>query len=95
MDDKYSQQGSGEMGPPGSGGDQHSDAAADGAELAAAGPPSTGDQRVDDALAGLSRLHGRPADEHVAVLEEVHGQLRDILGEVAETPETSEEHEQR
>ncbi len=35
-------------------------------------------------MAGLSRLAGAPADEHVAVLEEVHGRLRDILGEVNE-----------
>jgi hypothetical protein len=48
--------------------------------------PPTGDQRVDDAVAGLSRLPGRPADEHVAVLEEVHGRLRDILGELNEGP---------
>jgi hypothetical protein len=34
---------------------------------------------VDDAVAGLSQLAGRPAEEHVAVLEEVHGRLRDIL----------------
>jgi hypothetical protein len=39
---------------------------------------------VDAAVAGLSRLAGAPADEHVAVLEEVHGRLRDILGEVSE-----------
>jgi hypothetical protein len=44
----------------------------------------TGDDRVDDAVAGLSRLPGRPVDEHVAVLEEVHGRLRDILGELNE-----------
>jgi hypothetical protein len=49
-----------------------------------AGPPPTGDDRVDGALAGLSRLAGAPAEEHVAVLEEVHGRLRDILGEVNE-----------
>jgi hypothetical protein len=82
MDDKYSP---GREVPP----DQRDD------DAAQAGPPPTGDERVDAALAGLSRLHGRPADEHVAVLEEVHGQLRDILGELAETPETSEGHEQR
>jgi hypothetical protein len=41
---------------------------------------------VDEALAGLSRLPGRPAEEHVAVLEEVHGRLRDILDELAENP---------
>ena len=49
----------------------------------ALGPP-TGDDRVDAAVAGLSRLAGAPAEEHVAVLEEVHGRLRDILGEASE-----------
>jgi len=44
--------------------------------------PATGDERVDSAVAGLGRLAGLPADEHVAVLEEVHGRLRDILGEL-------------
>jgi hypothetical protein len=44
--------------------------------------PPSGDDRVDEAMAGLSRLPGRPVDEHVAVFEEVHGRLRDILGEV-------------
>ena len=48
----------------------------------------TGDARVDDAVARLNRLEGRPADEHVAVLEEVHGRLRDILGELAEDSAT-------
>ena len=52
----------------------------------AGGLPATGDDRVDAAVAGLSRLPGRPADEHVAVLEEVHGRLRDILGELNEGP---------
>lgn len=56
----------------------------------AAGPPPegdlppTGDDRVDAAAAGLSRLRGLPVDEHVAVLEEAHGRLRDILGELDE-----------
>ena len=60
-------------------------AAPDGGELRrAAEPPPTGDDRVDAAVAGLSRLAGAPAEEHVAVLEEVHGRLRDILGEVNE-----------
>jgi hypothetical protein len=44
--------------------------------------PETGDPRVDDAVAGLNRLRGRPAEEHVAILEEVHGQLRDILDDL-------------
>ena len=52
----------------------------------AGGPPPTGDDRVDAAVAGLNRLAGLPADEHVAVLEETHGRLRDILGELDEGP---------
>ena len=50
----------------------------------AGGLPATGDDRVDAALAGLSRLAGAPAEEHVVVFEEVHGRLRDILGEASE-----------
>jgi hypothetical protein len=50
-------------------------------------PPATGDTSVDDAVSGLARLSGLPADEHVAVLEEVHGRLRDILGELDEDEE--------
>jgi hypothetical protein len=49
--------------------------------------PPTGDDRVDAAVAALSRLPGTPADEHVAVLEAVHGRLRDILGELNESPD--------
>jgi hypothetical protein len=60
-------------------------AAPDGGELRrAAEPPPTGDDRVDAAMAALNRLAAVPVEEHVAVLEEVHGQLRDILGEVNE-----------
>ena len=61
------------------------DAAPPGGEFRrAAETPPTGDDRVDAAMAGLNRLAGAPAEEHVAVLEEVHGRLRDILGEVNE-----------
>jgi hypothetical protein len=74
MDEEYSQEGSAGMGPP----DQH---------MPAGDPPPTGDDRVDAAVAGLRRLRGTPADEHVAVLEELHGQLRDILGELNEGPD--------
>jgi len=52
------------------------------AERIVAEAPATGDARVDDAVAGLSRLASRPAEEHVAVLEEVHGRLRDILDDL-------------
>ncbi len=48
------------------------------------GLPPTGDDQVDAVVAGLGRLPGAPVEEHVAVLEEVHGQLRDILGELNE-----------
>ena len=51
-------------------------------ERTVAQAPPTGDARVDDAVAGLSRLHGRPVEEHVAVLEEAHGRLRDILDDL-------------
>jgi hypothetical protein len=51
------------------------------------GLPPTGDDRVDAAVAGLNRLRGLPVDEHVAVLEEAHGRLRDILGELDEEAE--------
>ena len=64
-------------GPPPTG-----DVQAGGSEPVPGGPPPTGDPRVDDAVAGLSRLPSRPATEHVAVLEEVHGRLRDILDDL-------------
>ena len=54
------------------------------AERILADAPLTGDARVDAAIEGLSRLAGAPPKEHVAVLEEAHGRLRDILGELAE-----------
>ena len=34
-------------------------------------------------MAELNRLPGTPPAEHVAVLEEVHGRLRDILGQLS------------
>lgn len=68
MDEKYPDQGAGEEINP--------------AERAMVSLPPTGDRRVDDVVTGLARLPGRPAGEHVSVLEEVHGRLRDILGEL-------------
>jgi len=52
------------------------------AERSVVEAPVTGDTRVDDAIAGLSRLPGRPAEEHVAILEEAYGRLRDILDDL-------------
>ncbi len=60
------------------------DAARADAERALADVPLTGDARVDAAVSGLSRLAGTQPQEHVAILEETHGRLRDILGELAE-----------
>jgi hypothetical protein len=42
----------------------------------------TGDDRVDDAVAPLGRLGALPPEEHVVVLEEMYGRLRDLLGEL-------------
>jgi hypothetical protein len=87
MDDKYPDQGTEHEGQDRDAERAAGRAPADGDTPApAGGPPATGDDRVDAAVAGLSRLPGRPADEHVAVLEEVHGRLRDILGELNEGP---------
>jgi hypothetical protein len=44
--------------------------------------PSTGEPRVDAALARLDELAGRPVTEHRAVFEDVHRRLRDVLGEL-------------
>ena len=58
--------------------------------LPAGGLPPTGDDRVDAAVTGLRRLRGIPVDEHVAVLEEAYGRLRDVLGELSESPDPSD-----
>jgi hypothetical protein len=42
--------------------------------------PETGDPRVDEALARLADLNGRPVEEHPAVFEQVHGGLTAALG---------------
>jgi hypothetical protein len=42
--------------------------------------PETGDPRVDQALARLADLRGRPVEEHPAVFEQVHGGLTAALG---------------
>ena len=51
----------------------------------AAGPrarPSTGDARVDDAVARLDDLPGLPLAEHLAVYEYVHERLTEALGDL-------------
>jgi hypothetical protein len=44
--------------------------------------PSTGDPRVDDAVARLDDLAGLPITEHLAVLEYVHERLTEALGDL-------------
>jgi len=44
--------------------------------------PSTGDARVDDAVARLDDLAGLPVAEHLAVFEYVHERLTEALGDL-------------
>ena len=44
---------------------------------------TTGEPRVDAALARLDELEGLPVTEHRAVFEDVHGRLSEVLGELA------------
>jgi hypothetical protein len=46
----------------------------------------TGDEQVDQAIAGLDRLAALPLDEHVAVFEEAHARLRQVLAELDSGP---------
>lgn len=46
--------------------------------------PATGDSRVDEAVAALATLGGRPLDEHPPAFEAVHDTLRGLLGELGE-----------
>jgi hypothetical protein len=85
MDEEYPDQGTGGQGQDLDPERGLATAAPDGeTPRPAAELPPTGDDRVDAAVAGLSRLARAPAEEHVAVLEEAHGRLRDILGELNE-----------
>ena len=43
---------------------------------------ATGEPRVDAALAGLGQLALLPVGEHAAVFEQVHRELREVLGEL-------------
>jgi hypothetical protein len=47
-------------------------------------PAPTGDPRVDAAVQRLASLDELDLADRPAVLEDVHGQLRDILGELGE-----------
>ena len=53
-----------------------------GTRRAAVPRPSTGDARVDDAVARLDDLAGLPVAEHLAVFEYVHERLTEALGDL-------------
>jgi hypothetical protein len=42
----------------------------------------TGEARVDETVAGLDRLAELPLDDHVAVFEDTHARLRQVLSEL-------------
>ncbi len=46
----------------------------------------TGEARVDQAVAGLDQLAALPPDEHVAVFEDTHARLRQVLSELDSGP---------
>ena len=46
----------------------------------------TGEARVDQVVAGLDRLGGLPVHEHVAVYEDAHATLRQVLSELDSGP---------
>jgi hypothetical protein len=48
-------------------------------------PTPTGDSRVDAVIQGLSSLEDMDLAERPAVLETVHSQLRELLGELGDT----------
>jgi hypothetical protein len=49
----------------------------------------TGVAPVDEAIAGLDGLPGRPLAEHVAVFEEAHAKLRQVLSDLDDSPADS------
>lgn len=57
------------------------DAPFDGIEV-----PHTGDERVDQVLAGLLNLAGAPVSDHVAIYDAVHRGLRDSLADLEPAP---------
>ena len=57
-------------------------------------PAPTGDARVDAVIQGLASLDGLDLAERPAVLESVHTQLRELLGELGEVAEPGRPGEQ-
>ena len=57
--------------------------ASDIVRISLAGLGGTGDSRVDETVAQLSRLDEAPLEEHPAILGQVHDRLREVLGELS------------
>ena len=51
--------------------------------ISLAGLNGTGDSRVDEVVAQLGRLDHAPLEEHPVILGQVHGRLREVLGELS------------
>lgn len=47
---------------------------------------ATGEPRVDEVIRRLDGLADLPLEDHVEIFEQVHDQLREVLGELGETP---------
>ena len=64
------------------------------AEPEADTPWSTGDERVDEAVARLDDLDERDVDEHADVYDTIHGDLADVLDDAGPTgPEQHRRHD--
>jgi hypothetical protein len=60
------------------------------AEFVQAGPETTGDETVDTAVASLRGLDDLPVSEHVAVFEQAHESLRQVLNSAGEPAQASQ-----
>ena len=49
-------------------------------------PGTTGEERVDEALALLGDLEHKPLPEHVALFESAHDRLRSALSDAGQAP---------
>ena len=73
-----------ESGPP-----ETPEEVAGGDSVAGAAEPGSPQALVDEAIAGLDDLPGRPLAEHVAAFEEAHAKLRQVLSDLDDGPADS------
>jgi hypothetical protein len=53
------------------------------AQTTGAVPPTTGDERVEEALASLADLEELPVNEHPGVFAHIHQRLSEALGDLS------------